>query len=138
MRCAVARSSRMNFAKSSGDVTARWIWQVIELTFATLRGSIRSRLMTDPRGFDAIDDYDCREWLLANGASQNAVDSGFLRALYDLGQTGGSETIMVAVPSLSFGSSCGCSYSITTSPSMRCLTLPEPRTCSSALTHCSP
>ena len=32
-----------------------------------------------------IDDYDCREWLLLNGASQQSVDSGYLRALYDLG-----------------------------------------------------
>ncbi len=63
----------------------RRVWQVIDLTLATLRGEVRFGLMTDPRGFDAIDDYDCREWLLLNGASESSVDSGFLRALYDLG-----------------------------------------------------
>ena len=31
-----------------------------------------------------IDDYDCRDWLTLNGASQSSVDSAFLRALYDL------------------------------------------------------
>jgi uncharacterized protein with NAD-binding domain and iron-sulfur cluster len=66
------------------DIPTAWVWQVIDLTLATLRGSLRSGLMTDPRGFDAIDDYDCREWLLVNGASEKSVDSGFLRALYDL------------------------------------------------------
>src|SRR5262249_24244745 len=50
----------------------------------TLRGEVRFGLMTDPRGFDAIDEYDCREWLLLNGASESSVTSGFVRALYDL------------------------------------------------------
>ena len=50
-----------------------------------MRGIVRFGLLTDARGFDAIDDYDCREWLLLNGASRAAVDSAFVRALYDLG-----------------------------------------------------
>lgn len=67
------------------DLATRRVWQVIDLTLATLRGEIRFGIMTDPRGFDAIDQYDCREWLLLNGASQSSVDSGFVRGLYDLG-----------------------------------------------------
>jgi len=67
------------------DIALRRIWHVIDLTLASLRGEVRFGLMHDPRGFDAIDDYDCREWLLLNGASRASVDSGFLRALYDLG-----------------------------------------------------
>ena len=51
---------------------------------AVIRGTIRFRLITDPRGFDAIDDYDCRDWLRLNGASERSVDSAFVRALYDL------------------------------------------------------
>jgi uncharacterized protein with NAD-binding domain and iron-sulfur cluster len=66
------------------EVPVGWVWQVIDLTLATLRGAVRFGLMTDPRGFDAIDEYDCREWLLVNGASEKSVDSGYLRALYDL------------------------------------------------------
>ena len=68
-----------------GDLETRRIWQVIDLLLATIRGNIRSGLLTDPRGFDAIDEYDCREWLLLNGASQSSVDSAYLRGLYDLG-----------------------------------------------------
>ena len=57
----------------------------MDLTLATMRGILRHNLATHPRGFEVIDDYDCREWLLLNGASQQSVDSGYLRALYDLG-----------------------------------------------------
>jgi uncharacterized protein with NAD-binding domain and iron-sulfur cluster len=67
------------------DPELRRIWQVMDLVLATLRGEVRFGLVTDPRGFDAIDEYDCREWLLLNGASEKSVDCGFLRALYDLG-----------------------------------------------------
>ena len=66
------------------DAPLRWVWQVIDLTLATLRGEIRFGLASDPRGFDAIDEYDCREWLLLNGAAESSVNSGFVRALYDL------------------------------------------------------
>jgi uncharacterized protein with NAD-binding domain and iron-sulfur cluster len=69
----------------SRDLATRRVWQVIDLTLATLRGEIRFGILTDPRGFDAIDEYDCREWLLLNGAAQSSVDSGFVRGLYDLG-----------------------------------------------------
>ena len=72
-------------SRLEGDPTLRRVWQVIDLTFATLRGEVRFGIVTDPRGFDAIDEYDCREWLLLNGASENSVNSGFMRGLYDLG-----------------------------------------------------
>jgi uncharacterized protein with NAD-binding domain and iron-sulfur cluster len=60
------------------------LWEVAELILATLRGAIRFRLAFDPRGLDAIDDYDCREWLRLNGASEAATNGAFIRALYDL------------------------------------------------------
>lgn len=66
------------------DVPVRSVWQVIDVTLATLRGEVRFGLVSDPRGFDAIDEYDCREWLLLNGAAESSVNSGFVRALYDL------------------------------------------------------
>ncbi len=46
-----------------GDRELRRVWQVIDLILAILRGGIRSGLALDPRGFDAINDYDWREWL---------------------------------------------------------------------------
>jgi uncharacterized protein with NAD-binding domain and iron-sulfur cluster len=79
-----ANASSLLEARLEHDAPLRSVWQVIDLTLATLRGEVRFGLMTDPRGFDAIDEYDCREWLLLNGASESSVTSGFVRALYDL------------------------------------------------------
>lgn len=67
-----------------GDRELRRVWQVIDLILAVLRGSIRCGLAVDPRGFDAINEYDWREWLRMNGASAQALDSGFMRGIYDL------------------------------------------------------
>jgi uncharacterized protein with NAD-binding domain and iron-sulfur cluster len=67
------------------DDQSRRLWTIMDLTLATMRGILRHNLATHPRGFEVIDDYDCREWLLLNGASQRSVDSGYLRALYDFG-----------------------------------------------------
>src|SRR5690606_23292238 len=80
MQVARAEISKM----SATDDEVRRLMEVTELLLATIRGAIRFRLAYDPRGFDAIDDYDCREWLKLNGASQAAIDSAFIRALYDL------------------------------------------------------
>lgn len=72
-------------ARAESDVELRRLWIIADLTLATMRGVIRFGLVTDPRGFDAIDDYDCREWLRLNGASEPALGSGYLAGLYDLG-----------------------------------------------------
>jgi uncharacterized protein with NAD-binding domain and iron-sulfur cluster len=66
------------------DDEVRRLWEIVDLTLAVVRGVLRFQLLTDPRGFDAIDDYDCREWLRLNGASPRAINSAFVRALYDL------------------------------------------------------
>lgn len=66
------------------DDALRRLWEIFDLTLAVVRGVIRFQLVVDPRGFDAIDDYDCREWLRLNGASERAINSAFVRALYDL------------------------------------------------------
>jgi uncharacterized protein with NAD-binding domain and iron-sulfur cluster len=66
------------------DHQLRRVWQVIDLILAILRGSFRCGLALDPRGFDAINDYDWREWLRFNGASEQSVNSGFMRGIYDL------------------------------------------------------
>jgi uncharacterized protein with NAD-binding domain and iron-sulfur cluster len=66
------------------DDEARRLWEIADLSLAVVRGALRHGLMTDPRGFDVINDYDCREWLKLNGASQASVNSAFIRALYDL------------------------------------------------------
>jgi len=66
------------------DDELRYKWEIIDLVLAIVVGIIRFRLVYDPRGFDAINDYECREWLRLNGASERSVDSAFVRGLYDL------------------------------------------------------
>jgi len=68
----------------AGDTELRRVWQVIDLILAILRGSVRSGLALDSRGFDALNDYDWREWLRMNGASEQSLESGFMRGIYDL------------------------------------------------------
>jgi uncharacterized protein with NAD-binding domain and iron-sulfur cluster len=70
--------------RTEANDDVRRLWEVVDLVLATVRGIIRFGLIADPRGFEAIDDYDCREWLKLNGAAQRSVDSAFVRALYDL------------------------------------------------------
>lgn len=86
-------------ARAAVDLDVRRVWTIVDLTLATLRGIVRFRLATDPRGFDAIDDYDCREFLRLNGASELSLASGYLRGLYDLGfsyRDGNPETPRIA------------------------------------------
>lgn len=66
------------------DDETRRLWEIIDIMLAVLRGSIRFGLATDPRGLDAIDDYEWREWLRLNGASEASLDSAFLRGIYAL------------------------------------------------------
>ncbi|WP_240504544.1 FAD-dependent oxidoreductase [Tsuneonella mangrovi] len=66
------------------DDPNRFMWEVADLTLATITGLMRYGIMSDPDGLDAIDDYECREWMKINGASDRALQSPFLRGLYDL------------------------------------------------------
>jgi uncharacterized protein with NAD-binding domain and iron-sulfur cluster len=66
------------------DDEVRRLWEIIDIVLATMRGIIRCGLAADARGFDAIDDYDCRDWLREHGASQRSLDSAFVRGLHAL------------------------------------------------------
>lgn len=66
------------------DNSKRRLWIIADLVLACLNGAIRHDLLTDSRGFDAIDDYDWCDWLVENGASKSTVESGFMRGIYDL------------------------------------------------------
>jgi uncharacterized protein with NAD-binding domain and iron-sulfur cluster len=66
------------------DDEMRCKWEVVDLVLAVLVGTVRFKLISDSRGFDALDEYDGREWLRLNGASERALNSGYLRGLNDL------------------------------------------------------
>lgn len=82
---AIASNARRQFETLvETDDEMRRLWEVVDLVLAILRGTVRCGLATDPRGFDAINDYECRQWLRLNGASERSVNSAFVRGLYDL------------------------------------------------------
>jgi uncharacterized protein with NAD-binding domain and iron-sulfur cluster len=66
------------------DQRTRHKWEIVDLILAILVGTVRFRLLSDPRGLEVIDAYDCREWLRMNGASERSLESPFVRGLYDL------------------------------------------------------
>jgi uncharacterized protein with NAD-binding domain and iron-sulfur cluster len=66
------------------DDRHRHLWEIADLCMATVFGIIRHGLLSDPRGLDAIEDYECRDWLMMNGASARSVQSPYIRGLYDL------------------------------------------------------
>jgi len=68
----------------SADAELQFVWQAIDLGMTAILGIVRFRLFSDPRGFDAINDYDFREWMKINGASEGTVNSPLVRSSYDL------------------------------------------------------
>ncbi len=82
---AVADAAHRRLAEITAcDTPLRRTWHVIDLMLAIVRGATAHGLALDPRGFDAINDYDWREWLRMHGASEASLNSGFLRGIYDL------------------------------------------------------
>jgi uncharacterized protein with NAD-binding domain and iron-sulfur cluster len=82
---AIASALRRQFeAIVASDDHTRYQWEIVDLIMANLVGAVRYKLLTDPRGLDAIDHLDHREWLRENGASERAVNSPFVRILYDM------------------------------------------------------
>jgi uncharacterized protein with NAD-binding domain and iron-sulfur cluster len=62
----------------------RRFWLLLSLLTATVKGIIADELLTDPRGFRAINDEDYCEWVLRHGAHPEVVDFPLVRGLYDM------------------------------------------------------
>jgi uncharacterized protein with NAD-binding domain and iron-sulfur cluster len=62
----------------------RRFWLLLSLETATVRGIISDNLVTDPRGFRAINDEDFCAWILRHGAHPDVVDFPLVRGLYDM------------------------------------------------------
>ncbi len=59
-------------------------WILISLLTATARGIIVENLLTDPRGFRAINDEDFSQWALRHGAHPDTLNFPLVRAMYDM------------------------------------------------------
>lgn len=59
-------------------------WLLLSLLTATARGLIADNLVTDPRGFRAINDEDYGAWVLRHGAHPDVLGFPLVRGLYDM------------------------------------------------------
>jgi hypothetical protein len=57
---------------------------VIELVGVSMRGCIVDGVVGSPRGFDMLDGWDFRDWLVRHGASTRCLESPFVRGMYSL------------------------------------------------------
>ena len=62
----------------------RLSWTLLSLLTATVRGVMADRLMTDPRGFRAINDEDYAMWVLRHGGHPEVLEFPVLRAMYNM------------------------------------------------------
>ena len=81
---AIAAAIRKRLESLLQDDEVRYKWEVIDLILAIIVGTVRFGLLTHPAGLDAINHFECREWLRLNGASERSLNSAFMRSLYDL------------------------------------------------------
>ncbi|MGH8927428.1 MAG: FAD-dependent oxidoreductase [Acidimicrobiia bacterium] len=66
------------------DDAARRLLALADLILTTVRGIVTDGLLTDPRGFSAINDEEYRQWIARHGASPETLDSPLVRGVYDL------------------------------------------------------
>jgi len=64
--------------------STRRAWLVADLAIAGARGLMASRATIESDGLAALDREDLRAWLRRHGASEQAISSAPVRALYDL------------------------------------------------------
>ena len=66
------------------DPVQKRSWLFISMITAAVRGIIADNLVTDPRGFKAINDEEFSDWILRHGAHPDVLDYPLVRGVYDL------------------------------------------------------
>lgn len=59
-------------------------WLLVSMVTAVVRGILADSLVTDSRGFRAIDDQDFGDWILRHGGHPDVLDYPLIRGVYDL------------------------------------------------------
>lgn len=67
------------------DPDLRRTWHLVAVLTATVRGMLADGIVTDRRGFRALNDEDFLDWIGRHGAPAEVADFPFIRGLYDLG-----------------------------------------------------
>ena len=66
------------------DADVRRTWHLVSVMTASVRGVLADGLLTNPRGFRAVNDEDFLDWIIRHGAAPEVADFAFIRGLYDL------------------------------------------------------
>ncbi len=59
-------------------------WLLLSMVTATARGLIADGVVTDPRGFRALNDEDFGDWIIRHRAHPGVVEFPLVRAMYDM------------------------------------------------------
>jgi len=68
----------------AGRADQRRGWLLVSMVVAVVRGILADNLVTDPRGFRAIDDEDFGQWILRHGSDPDVLEYPLIRGVYDL------------------------------------------------------
>jgi uncharacterized protein with NAD-binding domain and iron-sulfur cluster len=66
------------------DADLRRAWHLVALMAAVARGILADGVLTDRRGFRALNDEDFLDWIARHGAPPEVAGFAFMRGLYDL------------------------------------------------------
>jgi uncharacterized protein with NAD-binding domain and iron-sulfur cluster len=66
------------------DADLRRTWHLVAVMTAVVRGLLADGLVTDRRGFRALNDEDFLDWITRHGAPPEVAEFAFIRGLYDL------------------------------------------------------
>jgi uncharacterized protein with NAD-binding domain and iron-sulfur cluster len=66
------------------DADVRRTWHLVSVMTACVRGVLADELLTNPRGFRAVNDEDFLDWIIRHGAAEEVAEFAFIRGLYDL------------------------------------------------------
>jgi uncharacterized protein with NAD-binding domain and iron-sulfur cluster len=66
------------------DADLRRTWHLVAVMTAVARGMLADGLLTDRRGFRALNDEDFLDWISRHGAPPEVAEFAFIRGLYDL------------------------------------------------------
>jgi uncharacterized protein with NAD-binding domain and iron-sulfur cluster len=69
---------------AAADEGLQRTWHLLSVCAAIVRGVLAEGLLTDPRGFSAINDVEFRTWIARHGCAPEACESTLIMGLYDL------------------------------------------------------
>jgi|RhiMetdeSRZDD1v2_1073273.scaffolds.fasta_scaffold04640_12 uncharacterized protein with NAD-binding domain and iron-sulfur cluster len=81
---AIATTNEALLSMVEEDPDLRRTWHLVAVMTAVVRGMLADGIVTDRRGFRALNDEDFLDWIMRHGAPAEVAEFAFIRGLYDL------------------------------------------------------